>query len=385
MKPIIIQDPKNLHDIEEAISTIGSNPGISIQLPIDSINKKRGALYDGSRLQMLVTWARHSKESLLSFHEASSVDSVLEKLCDYSPGLSALRIADGIKVGDKVITRRDALLPAANKMQATDNEDYMGIIHGRTIDLICVSGSKVQYLRPLFNSRSSDSVKSKSDMQKLMQTLADKINQYDKNLIPTSLINALGIFTNELFENTQEHAISDFEGTPYSSHVEGLIISWKQIDENQNHYSHDFDSHPDLKNFWNRELKISGNTTIKTSLRCLQLSFFDSGPGLASRRSGKKISSLSLEEERDFLIECLQTRTTTKDQSGAGLGLPNVLAELNNVGGLIRIRSGRHSIFNTFPQDLNLTNAFDFKDWGESNLGAVEGALVTLLIPLRKK
>lgn len=385
MNLINISDPRTLAETETAISKICAHPGIPLQLSKASFDARRGAMFDAARLQMLVTWARHAGDAYLNFRKINDVQKLLEQLCDYSPGIAAIRLSKGIKVGDNIVSRRDALVPAAEKMRYTDEESFTKIIKGRCIDMICVSGSSVQFLRPLFYSRSGDSVKGKFEMQKLMLKLINemtKANKRDKEQIPQSLIKACGVFCNELFQNTQQHAISDHQDIPYTAHVEGLFVSWNQIDNQL--YASDFEGHDRLRDFWNRELSTSGNQVIKQSLRCLQISFFDSGPGFASRITGQPAIKFSLSDERQALIKCLMKNITTKNEVGAGEGLPTVLAELRNIGGLIRIRSGRHSIFNAFcPQDSE-TDLFDFQDWRNEKLGCTEGVVISILIPLRK-
>lgn len=383
MSILAIQDPKTLAETEKAIGEICANPGIPLQLPKDCFGVRRGAMYDAARLQMLVTWARRAKDSHLHFHKENDVEKVLEELCGYSPGIAAIRLSKGIKVGDTLVSRRDALVPAVKKMQLTDEGEFAGIINGRSIDMICVSGSTVQFLRPLFYARSEKAVKDKFGMQELMRKLTYEINKRDKDLVPENLIKACGVFTNELFQNTQQHAVSNHQGIPYTAHVEGMFVSWVQIDERL--YASDFGGHDRLSSFWERELTTSGNEIIRSSLRCLQISFFDSGPGLASRATGLPTEEIELAKERRALIECLKKNVTTKGESGAGQGLPNVLAELRNVGGLIRIRSGRHSIFNAFHPNDKEIDLFDFQDWGKEKLGCAEGAVVSILVPLRKR
>lgn len=380
MDLIVIQDPKTLADTESAIAQICANPGVPLQLPKDSFGARRGAMYDAARLQMLITWARHAGDLYLHFHKENEVPTVLEELCSYSVGIAAIRLSKGITVGDTKVTRREALVPAAKRMHATDNEELSEIIKGRIIDMICVSGSSVQFIRPLFSA--DGAVKDKSGMQKLMRRLSDAVNTYDKNLIPESLIKACGVFASELFTNTQQHALSDYQGKPYTAHVEGMFVSWIQIDKRL--YAADFQGHDRLKAFLDRDLSTSGEQIIKTTLRCLQISFFDSGPGFASRAKGKPTLAMDLSEERQALIECLKKNVTTKGEAGAGQGLPNVLAELRSIGGLIRIRSGRQSIFNAFAPQDNSVDLFDFQDWGAERLGCAEGAVISILVPLRK-
>jgi len=385
MDLITIHDPKTLTESESAISKITAHPGVPLELPKASFGARRGAMYDATRLQVLVTWARHAEDSYLHFHKKNDVSKVLGELCGYSPGIAAIRLSKGIKVGDIVVSRREALVPAAQKMRDTDQEAYTKIIKGRSIDMICVSGSSLQFLRPLFSARSRDSVRNKFGMHKLMQKLFGIMTQttQDKKQVPEGLIKACGVFTNELFQNTQQHATSDCKGTPYTAHIEGLFVSWIQVDELL--YESDFIGHSRLKDFWNRELESSGNEIIKKSLRCLQISYFDSGPGFASRITGQPTKDIALADERLALLNCLKKNVTSKNEVGAGEGLPNVLAELRNVGGLIRIRSGRHSIFNAFRPYDDTIDLFDFQDWGNEKLGCAEGTVISILIPLKNR
>ena len=137
-----------------------------------------------------------------------------------------------------------------------------------------------------------------------------------------------------------------------------------------------------MQEFWQRE-RVSVRDGQGTALRCLQLSFFDTGPGFASRATGKLVEELSLADERKALLDSLQKNASTKREAGSGNGLPDVLEELREVGGLICIRSGRLSVFNAFtPGDER--DVFDFADWTNKPLAPAAGAVISLLIPIRR-
>lgn len=380
MSPLVISDLTTLADTEAAVQAIHASGGSPLQVNKDSVNKRRGALHDAARLQMLVTWARRAANPELHFHQSNTLDAVLTELCDYAPGIAALRLADGVVVGDEKVSRRTALGSAAEKMRLTDAQQLSQILKGRTIDMTCVSGSKVQFLRPLFSARQSTAAKNKEGMHLLLRSLSEEIAKRDAQLIPAAFLKACSIFASELFRNTQEHAIRDHKGTPYQAHVEGLIISWIELDDRL--YGSDFQGHERLRQFWDEE-SVQAKGGAARVFRCLQLSFFDSGPGFVGRATGKPTEELDRESERSQLIACLHTRATTKHSTGAGLGLPSVLSNLQEIGGLIRIRSGRHCVFNAFQQGER-RDLFDFKDWTGRDLGDVSGALVTVLVPLRR-
>lgn len=382
MSPINVSDPRTLSEIESAILEINSKPGAPLQMQTESAGKRRGALHDVSRLQMLVTWARHAKDQPICFHSAANPETALNDLGDYAPGVAAVRLSKGVRVGSLEFSRRDVLERAADRVKRADNGDYDSLNKGRIVDLICVSGSRIQYLRPLFTSRSSASVKDKYAMARVIRKLVNVVAVGDGEHIEDELVNSCAVFCEELFLNTQEHAASDLKGNPYVEHVEGLIAGWTQVIEAQ--YQNDFFGHPRLRQFWEHDLIESGKFEPRRSLRCLQLSFFDTGPGLVARFTGRPHMDMALEEERVALMRCLEKHATSKTAHGTGLGLPSVLEELRRVGGLIRIRSGRHSIFNAFLPKDDSVGLYAFQDWSDQELGCVEGAAISILIPIRR-
>lgn len=367
---------RSLIEIEEALSKIEiSAEGARFIFPLNSLKARHGPMHDASRLQMVVTLARQRLHSdYIDIHPNASEEAAIDEVCSYSPGIAGVRLARGIRLGQLEIDRRDVLLSAVNKMQDTDAEKFDRIIRGRSLDLMCVAGSRVQYLRPLFTA--SGVVKEHTEMRKTMQTLIDFINKASKGKIPKSLVDSLGLFSSELIQNTQEHAIKNHSGKPYLAHVEGMMLGWTQYREKL--FSEDFSGSATLQKFWSRESALS-------SLRAFEVSYFDSGPGLVSRLKGVAVKDITLEDERRFLLECLKHKSTSKSESAAGEGLPSVLEELKKIGGLIRIRSGRMAIFNAFSRNDTQREISDFEDWSSMQLAPVEGAVISILVPLRSE
>jgi len=380
MPPLKLDAGWSLRSIERSLQSIVDNAGAPLQLKKDFVNKRKGAMHDAARLQMLATWARLAPEKRLYFHGENQKDAVVEDLCDYAPGISVLRLCDNISIGKEEVPRINALAPAKRKMECTDSFEWDKVIKGRTIDLVCVSGAKIQYLRPLFSARKSNAVKSKEEMFWVFSHIIDFVNKNDGRLIPKSFIKACAIFANELIKNTQEHATRNHQNQQYFEHVEGLILSWDEMPEAS--YKQDFEGSQRLLDFWTRE---AGK---KKSLRCLQLSFFDTGPGFASRATGKEINELSTEGEKKALLDCLKKNVSTKRETGAGNGLPAVLESLREVGGLMSIRSGRLNVFNVFAPNEK-RDLFDFEDWFDREvprkLAPVAGAIISLLVPIRRE
>ena len=303
MAPLTLSEKWSLDQIEQSMHRIAGVRGAALQVPKDFVGKRRGALHDAARLQLLATWARFSAEFPLSYHAANNPPAVLDELCGYAPGIAALRMSNGVAVGDKQVSRREALAPAVEKMTATDRLQWAEVIKGRTIDFTCVSGSRIQYLRPLFTERNERAVKGKEGMYFILRALSDYVAKADAEHIPQDFLRSCATFASELMKNTQEHATRDHAGRPYAEHVEGLIMSWQEMPSES--YADDFRGHPALRDFWDREqVQVRGGAS--SALRCLQLSFFDTGPGFASRKTGRPLSDLSLDDEREAVLTSLK-------------------------------------------------------------------------------
>ncbi len=375
MVPQYLQARASLKEVEHAMLTIEQAPGKDLLVSKDFASKRLGVLHDAARLQLLATWARQAPEGCLQFHGQNVRDFVLEEWCEYAPGIVALRMCKGIQVGDEFVERRAALKPAATKMANSDVMDLSGIIKGRTVDFCCVSGSKVQYLRPLFTERNPSSVKGKQGMADLLREVSNRVAVVDKERIPDEFIDACAIFCSELMRNTQEHATADHAGQRYVEHVEGLIVGW-----NDDTTAEDFTSHERLQAFWEREHMCQGQTG---TLRTFQLSFFDTGPGFASRLTGKLVNELALTDERSVVLGGLKRNASSKRETGSGNGIPEVLAMLRQLGGLITIRTGRLRLFKTFSPGED-TDLFAFDDWFPEPLAAAAGAVVSIILPIRR-
>ena len=380
MEPLVLSANWSLSQIERSMLQILDAEGAPLQVQKGFIGKRHGALHDAARLQLLATWARQARERYLLYHPANSTEAIIDELSSYAPGISVLRMCDGVAVGDDRIGRRDALQKSYDKMLARDQLDLRRVVNGRTIDFPCVSGSRLQYLSPLFFERNEHAVKSKQDMLSLLTRLSAHVSQVDTDRIPENFLRACAVFANELIKNTQEHASRDHAGKPYVEHVEGLIISWYEMTRDL--YEEDFQSHPRLREFWlTEQAPIRGGSS--TALRGLQLSFFDTGPGFASRATGRPLAALSLAQERSAVIESLRKNTTTKTETGAGNGIPEVLETLREVGGLITIRTGRLRIFRAFsPGEPG--DAFQFENWSNEELAPSVGSTVSIILPIRR-
>ncbi|MBN3228212.1 MULTISPECIES: hypothetical protein [Pectobacterium] len=395
MTPIYDEKIITLEDIENVIER--AQDDAIVRFSAEAISKRHGALRDAARLQALVTIAKKSKDQQLHLNATQNQESTLSELCTYAPGLTALRLNDvGVNLGGRVISRRNILPYATKKMVETDNQEFAKVLNGRTIDICCISGAERQYMSPLFTTKSAMAVKPPAAMSRTIVDILKLVTIRDFNLLDPGLLDAFGVFASELFKNTQEHACRDENGQEYISHVEGMITSFIEMDASI--YKGDYTGHERLLDYWNSRSEKNDDGK-REKLRCFQISFFDTGPGITGRAFGDKYKNAPSQDERKGLLKCIEKNFSSKNQVGAGHGYPTILTQLSKIGGLIRIRTGRQCIFNCFTKEdqnnwmanpveqveLIEEKLMNFDDWSKRTLSPVAGTVVSVIVPLRKE
>lgn len=375
----------SLYELEAELTKIHGARGWDLSVSPALLSKRRGAFHDAAVLQVLITWARLSPSSRLklsSRNQGVAMERMLEESCDYAVGIAALAIAPTILVDGLEIPRSTSLASASTRMDNAFEGKYDELVKGRCVDLLCVSGAKRQFIKPLFAGPSADRLKDKYSLKTTVRGLAMKAHPRAAEFLSDSVISALATLTHELFENTQDHATSNLDRVPYRRHVEGLFVS--NVSWSDSAASSDFFSNAPLRDYWATLADLQ--STSRDGISGICFSFIDSGPGMAARMSGKEHFRMEIDEERKSLLSCLNMRATTKAESSAGGGLTEVLTELSELNGLVRIRSGRLSIFKVFaPGTAPQLPHEGFQNWFESqaSLAAVAGTLISIFIPLQ--
>lgn len=119
----------------------------------------------------------------------------------------------------------------------------------------------------------------------------------------------------------------------------------------------------------------------------LELSVFDGGPGLVRRlRGASDFTSLSLPDERAACLECFNKHITSSGIPHRGIGLYASMRELHHLGGFIRLRTGRLSLYrNLFEDPFHEGDPASFADWpthGGQPCADVAGTVLTFIIPI---
>ena len=193
----------------------------------------------------------------------------------------------------------------------------------------------------------------------------------------------------ELLKNTDDHAKKDYFGErKLQPNTRGLFM---RIQRSSKSGFVEGTSHEGLKKYYRASFYEED-----TDCFLLEISVFDSGPGLAKNFIGKAWNNqVTIAEEINTIRKCLikgQTSVSGSEGKNKGFGLDEVLRLLNEKRGFLKIRSGRTSIY----RDLILSSykatqhaeQVELRDWLTSSsekyseMHNVEGTLITLSYPL---
>ena len=192
----------------------------------------------------------------------------------------------------------------------------------------------------------------------------------------------------ELLKNTDEHAKKDhLDQVKLMPNTRGLFI---KIHRSSKHAFIDGTSHNPLKEYYNKAFENDDSSFI------LEITVFDSGPGLVKRFLGHQwTNTISISDEIDTIKKCLikgQTSVHSIDGKTKGYGLDEVLRLLDAKRGFLKIRTGRASIYRDMiknpyqitrePSEVSLFDWESFSNETFSEMCRAEGTVITLACPL---
>ncbi|MEZ4488895.1 MAG: ATP-binding protein [Cyanobacteriota/Melainabacteria group bacterium] len=341
---------------------------------------------EASLVQLIVSWAQSQSKPVLETYLSSDSDTKqAENLTRRLYGLVAALVCDQAK-GLNQIEVTDLLVDKAL--------DRLGVLHGpkprdasrgAQFEMVCLD--HLNKSSPMFlykgGKGSSAQLRDRSDFRSLARFILSTIvkgRRYAQEWTGTA--EPVGGMLYELFRNTVEHALVDLDGNQVKKSVRGMQAKLHSLEPSDfQSIVSDFDP---LKEFIECQRPDEGFEQINL----MELSIFDSGVGFAETWTRKRTSEMTFADERDAVVECF-SRKTSKIYKGYGQGLPHVREILSNMGGFIRLRTGRQSIYYDFSKQTDAMPELDLQDWKgniQSNqLARVAGSLITLLIPLRRK
>ncbi|MEZ6039633.1 MAG: hypothetical protein R3C20_03955 [Planctomycetaceae bacterium] len=196
----------------------------------------------------------------------------------------------------------------------------------------------------------------------------------------------LGLILYELIKNTHDWGRTGVDNVPLRPSVRGILFT--RLNVNLEGAIASAGGNPALESY----VTSLGQRSRDNYVRFLELSVFDSGPGLASRWLSKPLTDdVTAEEELAACFSCLSKHKTSSRASNRGLGLYDVMHTLDELHGFMRLRTGRLALFRDFvssplqaDEQMNGPTLFDWHSASTvpTRIPQTTGTLFTMVIPL---
>lgn len=351
---------------------------------------------EAALIQLFVTWARshESPEIKTYINDTDDITSRSSQLEDFGRrlfGIAALYLTG------KVTTAQGTEIPkleyaghcAAVLKQMYDcdiysprsvNQTYPRNLRKVAAQFICLHGSRHEFQRSLYNNASRSETIGRNEFRALIYSALSEDTRFATCLeSEPGFVTELGNLIYELFQNTNDHAYEQLDGTSFPKNVRAILLK-----------SHsDLIMRKDLSAMrssnmrFNDYLKHCTELFIKKGLKVqhfLEMSVVDGGLGLAQRFTGRPLQKLSIKEEKQITAECFRDGVSSKGSQSRGEGLDVVWKALCDLDGFIRIRTGRLCLFQTF-HDRCSSDPRAFSNWSKVSLPQVDGTAVTIIVP----
>jgi hypothetical protein len=393
-KVIAVESSVNIAAVESLLKDI-QTPGVcDVLLP--TYLRKRLVGGDCSLIQFLITWSKEHPKGRLLTHVKHGENSGLQLpgLIDRDHGLVGALVASDVmtRKGEKSL-RVEAESLAWQRLDRMDGS-VAGASRGAKAFLLCVDHKDRGFPLLLYHTPpgARKTPKGEKDFQSLAGDLLKNTAQAFHADEPFEKLRfGLGTILHELFDNTDRWAKVEYDGRPLERSVRG--IRFELYADRQNVLlSHVKDSPPLVDYLSHSEFSRASPGDARR--RFVEMSIFDSGPGLAQRNMQAAIGSeTALDKEYEAVIRCLSKYTSSSFRTHRGLGLHTVMKTLTSSAGFLRIRTGRLALFRDFvthpysPDGTSVSKEPFMMDWESrtrdtSPMQRVEGVLLTMLIPI---
>lgn len=356
---IALKGNHSLNTVEQHLAKLSSaQPDETLLLP----TKLRARRYLGASavLQLITSWRERCPDGELRVHvqagdDDPQIEAVLSAFVRTDHGLMAIALARRVTdvSGSRDLTTL-ARTHLEGRLQAMTN--VPGISRGPKVFAMCLDRSRyaapaVLYTRPAVPgsavAQQDPELLDDSSWKDLATQIDDRLwNTTEEGRASVHDSGALAGILRELMRNTHNWARKDATETPYGSHrsVRGFRIESHTADAARDEAALDLDG-PLAHYFGHPRL-----APRRGQRRFVELTIFDSGPGLAARflrdRLGDRVPTL--EQEEAELRRCIRKHMTSSLEWHRGQGLAEVINLADKAHGFIWIRSGRLSLYRDF-------------------------------------
>lgn len=341
--------------------------------------------------QFIATWAHNCDSPNLKLNVSQDDSHKLKGLVSRLHGLSGVYFSEcvqEVKMSSDI--RYNMLVHAVDRFIAMWQRDYLNVAKGRKIELISVVGAKREFL-PVFYKR-QPTINDLFDREKHgrlivspeeMTSLFDSciksvkvpiasIRQFSKQKIA----NSIGVLLYEAFRNTAEHAYLNELGEIPAKGLRCVLIDYVEIGANEIQDINPLSRSSNEQYVYFDNIATRQRKANRKKVFFVEISILDSGPGFASSMNNSSDTTSDVAS----VMSCFEKHRSRKSGDFSGLGLPRILAAVQELNGFIRFRTSTCEA-SYFASDENRTES-NIVPQVESKLAQVVGTLITVCFPV---
>lgn len=316
-------------------------------------------------LQVVASWADGGDSNLtLQLPEAfGSQENTRERFSSTLQGMAALYFADSIRCDGTSFSRYKALEVVAPRVAAMQSEAFRDTLRGQGVALCCFAGAKSEFLGPLYARPEHGAVRDISDFRVLLPRILQHVGDRASDSLDDGKLDYVSGLIHQLFLNADEHGSFDAMGEPYERAMRGIVLRLTPVTNRAELVRVAGDDRA-FRTYLSRLALLSPKQTVSQEeheklpsgpMQLLEISVFDTGPGLALRWLAEKIgrrtyAEIPQEEEVEAVKTCFKKHATTKASQYFGQGLPVALGAMKRLNAFMTLRTGRLSLYQDFSR-----------------------------------
>lgn len=374
--------------VEEYLERIASSSQQKVLLPAQRI-KAAGMGGESALIQFLITWARNNPNgeviTPLQLGDSENEAHSLKHLASRAYSFVAMLVAHDVLAADGSTSIRTRTNHACSLRVDEMAKGLQKAAFGHRTFLACVDHSTKAYIPAFYFS--DGTLRNRSEFTSLAEELLmSRAAAFTRQSIHPATRRGLGLILYELIKNTHDWGRTSVDNAPLRPSVRGVLFT--RLNVNLKGAIASAGGSPALESY----VTSLGQRSRDEYVRFLELSVFDSGPGLASRWLSKPLTDdVTAVDELAACFSCLRKHKTTSGAANRGLGLYDVMRTLDELHAFMRLRTGRLALFRDFVasplQADEQANGPTLFDWHSAStvptrLPQSTGTLFTIVIPL---
>lgn len=387
--------PSTLDELDMELSSLGNEEAGPLEVSLVDLKLiQEKPMLESALIQWMISKWRHTSNSGLDL-----VGGGFEKFATAAPGAVLALMPHG-KVNN--ISRKQSA--DFRDKYLTEQRKWPDLAVSNSSLLCCLDAFPGHFPSKLYYPDVPPRLAEPYGFKALFESLVESVSSEHRMRTTLMMMSEnVGSILYELFKNTHDHAREGLEKEVLGDSIRGIYMRFYPVQdmywlENQTN------EQQKSRNILESELAASVKTYFRGDVRgrksnlsgFLELSVFDSGPGLAAKWMN---THPDCESPYDAVLACFKKGATTTGDSTKGFGLYKVLTLLNLLKGSIRIRTNEIHLFRGFSLIGGVgvkskdgepdTPDFRFFDWKKglttdeaATYSKVEGTLVSVMLPM---